>query len=66
MLELPKARESKGFSMESIKPGSSGDNQGVTLSWRDLSVYAVERESSNICKQIINNGKNVNIIVWKQ
>ena len=30
--------------------------KGVTLSWRDLSVYAMDRGSS-ICKQLINNGE---------
>ena len=28
----------------------------VTLSWRNLSVYAMDRGRRNICKQLINNG----------
>ncbi|XP_034944954.1 protein scarlet-like [Chelonus insularis] len=32
--------------------------QGVTLSWRDLSVYAMNRNSS-ICKQLINNVRGI-------
>ncbi|XP_011300536.1 protein scarlet isoform X2 [Fopius arisanus] len=59
MLEPPKNEEPMGFSRRSMTPGPSGSNQGVTLSWRDLSVYAVDRGSSNICKQIINNVRGV-------
>lgn len=42
-----------------LKPVGTRETQalteGVTLSWRDLSVYATDRGSS-ICKQLINNG----------
>ncbi|KOX79247.1 Protein scarlet [Melipona quadrifasciata] len=31
--------------------------RGVTLSWRNLSVYAMDRGRRNICKQLINNVK---------
>ncbi|XP_033315643.1 protein scarlet [Bombus bifarius] len=31
--------------------------RGVTLTWRDLSVYAMDRGRKNMCKQLINNVK---------
>lgn len=34
---------------------SVSKSQGATLSWRDLSVYAMNR-SNIICKQLVNNG----------
>ncbi|XP_015116893.1 protein scarlet [Diachasma alloeum] len=58
-MEFPEDRESKGFLMRPLTPGATGDSQGVTLSWRDLSVYAVDRGSSSICKQLINNVRGV-------
>ncbi|XP_057325993.1 protein scarlet [Microplitis mediator] len=42
---------------KSITPGVPSP-QGATLSWRDLSVYAMDR-SNNICKQLINNVRGI-------
>lgn len=30
--------------------------KGVTLTWKDLSVYTMDRGRRNVCKQLINNG----------
>lgn len=42
-----------------LKPSSNRDSSGATLFWRDLSVYAMDRDQKTINKQLINNGKCV-------
>lgn len=38
--------------------GMNSSSSGVTLSWRDLSVYAMGSGRRSICKQLVNNGIN--------
>lgn len=55
MFNLMRENNSSGFMMKPMNPGTPSNEDGVTLSWKDLSIYATDK-NKNIYKQLINNG----------
>ncbi|XP_044009631.1 protein scarlet-like isoform X1 [Aphidius gifuensis] len=57
MFNLMRENNSSGFMMKPMNPGTPNED-GVTLSWKDLSIYATDK-NKNIYKQLINNVRGV-------